>query len=117
MKTLTAAIAGGLLAAGCATGPYYGDPGGYNHGYDGTGPIYYGPAFTVPTAGVGYTVIDHDNDRHWRRDRDQRREWRDLDDHLATPQPGVDYSNEYERQNLENRERLLRGQEPSGAGG
>lgn len=112
MKALTAALVGGVLA-GCATGPYYGDPAyGYNYGY---GPAYYDPLYVGPSVGFGYTYYDSDGRRHWRDDH--RREWRDGNTDRTPIQPGIDYSNDYERQNLENRERLLRGHEPSGAGG
>ena len=74
IKPLLAVAAAGLLAAGCATGPYYQDHG---YGYDayGYGPSYYGPAYVGPSVGFGYTYYDDDR-RHWRHrhhDRDGRR--------------------------------------------
>jgi hypothetical protein len=79
IKPLLAVAAAGVLAAGCATGPYYQD---YGYGYDtyGYGPAYYGPAYVGPSVGFGYSYYDYDDrrryrgDRHWRGDRDGRRD-------------------------------------------
>jgi hypothetical protein len=107
------AAAGALALAGCATDPWYDNYGYAPYGYGGLayggyyGYDYYGP-------GYGYPGYYPDRRDHW---RDHRRDWRDRRDSTVPQGPGVDYTNEYERQNFENRERLLRGQQPSGAGG
>ena len=98
IKAALAALAGAALLAGCATGPYYDDYGynngygygnsygyydgyGYNNGYGyGYGPTYYEPGYIAPSVGFGVTYIDRDdNHRHYRGDRDGRREWRNED--------------------------------------
>jgi hypothetical protein len=72
IKPLLAVAAAGVLAAGCATGPYYSDY-GYGYGYDtygyapAYGPAYYGPAYAGPSIGLGYSYYDYDDRRHWRR--------------------------------------------------
>ena len=77
LKAFSAVAGAALLAAGCATGPYYSD---YGYGYDayGYGPAY-GPAYYGPSVGVGlgYTYYDRDDRRHWRGDR--HHDWRDRD--------------------------------------
>lgn len=86
MKTLLAATGCAVLVAGCATGPYY-DNYGYDYGYGGYGPAYYGyPAYAGPAVGIGFGSTYYYDDDHRRyhgrgewRDRDGRREWRDRD--------------------------------------
>lgn len=112
-----AALAGaaGMTLAGCASDPYYngyydnsvGYGPGYGYGYD--YPYYSGPVVGGVVTSDRYYYRDGDR-RHWRsRDRDDRRI-----ESMPTPS---DLSNPIDAQNFENRERLLRGQQPSGAGG
>ena len=77
IKSLLAVAGAAVLAAGCATGPYYPDHGygyGYGYGYDtyGYGPAYYGPAYVGPSVGLGYSYYDYDDRRRGRGDRDGR---------------------------------------------
>ena len=87
MKSLLAAAGCAVLAAGCATGPYY-DNYGYDYGYGGYAPAYGYPGYVGPSVGIGYGstyYYDRDDDRRrYRGDRDGRREWRDRDGPVIT---------------------------------